>query len=332
MNTFKSLKAFLILLIAGMFMWYFGGCNESISTNEETDDGFLKEVVQSGTGSQNTEDDDLMSSERTDLDDGGAIGGDTPIDSLIKWGRRITGVSVTVTITNEGDSLKNVSVTRTITGNYIIVGMVNNQRDSIVKPYTEVLRRTGVFKRVANSPRPRLNWKVYKISMVDGQTTTPQVGSDYVRMNEIDVYLNGTLAYTFMGPDFTQNIFTTKRFGGDGIPRIHLNDNVRLVVKTYSTQSETDIVAWHWARNTFGFHREPFALTSSTPNGSGWDRVYEKSFTVNNQVFEDHLNACGHHEGIFNGFISASTHKSLYDDSPAEFASDLAGAPYRIVP
>jgi hypothetical protein len=34
--------------------------------------------------------------------------------------------------------------------------------------------------------------------------------------------------------------------------------------------------------------------------------------------------------GKYNGFISASTHKSLYDDSPAEFASDLAGIPYRV--
>jgi hypothetical protein len=156
--------------------------------------------------------------------------------------------------------------------------------------------------------------------MVDGQTTQPQIGSDYVRMDKIEVYVNGVLKATYMGPDFTQNVFTTKHFGGAGIPEVFVNDQVRIVVYTYSTQSETDIVAWHWARNTFGFHREPFVMTSNNPSGSGWNRTYEKTFTI----YPNHV------KGIFNGFISASTHKSLYDDSPVEFASDLAGTAYRV--
>jgi len=139
-------------------------------------------------------------------------------------------------------------------------------------------------------------------------------------MDKIEVYVNGVLKTTYMGPDFTQNVFITKRFGGTGIPEVYINDQVKLVVYAYSTQSETDIVAWHWARNTFGFHREPFALTSSTPSGSGWNRTYEKTFTI----YSDHKG------GVFNGFISASTHKSLYDDTLSEFASDLVGTAYRV--
>jgi hypothetical protein len=62
-------------------------------------------------------------------------------------------------------------------------------------------------------------------------------------------------------------------------------------------------------------------MTSNTPSGSGWDRTYEKTFTVYG----------AHNFGRkFNAFISASTHKSLYDDSPSEFASDLVGIPYRV--
>lgn len=326
MNLLKLTKNLLILLIITAFSAYFSACSENSVEENQTDDEFIKEVVTAGIGSSQQEDDDLMSNESYDLDNGGPVGsnggGDTPIDSLFKWGRRITSTSVTVTITSEGDSIKNAIIERTINGVFHIIGYVNGNLDSIQKPYTEVLRRKAVFKRIAYTPRPRFNWRLYKVSMVDGGTTAPQNSNDYVQMQQIQVYVNNVLEYTFQGPDFTQNIFTTRRFNGSGIPEINIGDQVRIVVSTYSTQSEQDIVAWHWARNTFGFHREPFVMTSQVPSGSGWDRIYEKTFTIYPQ----------HRIGRFNGFISASTHKSLYDDSPVEFASDLAGAPYRVLP
>jgi len=69
-------------------------------------------------------------------------------------------------------------------------------------------------------------------------------------------------------------------------------------------------------------------MTSSIPNpgGSGYLRTYEKTFNIYN--IPPHT----HRYGVFNGFISASTYKSLYDDSPVEFASDLVGTPYRVAP
>ena len=301
------------------------GCSESVTDPEnQTDDQYIQEVVTKGVGSDYQEDDDLMFNEAYDLDNGGAVGGggDTPIDSLIRWGRKVTGVSVNVNITNEGDSLKIAAITRTINGEFIIVGFVAGVEKTIVKPYTEVLKRNVIFKRIANTPRPRFNWKLYKISMVDGETTSPQIGSEYVQMNKVEIYVNNVLTYTFEGPDFTQNVFTTRRFDGAGLPEVHRGDQVKIKVYTFSRQSEQDIVAWHWARNTFGFHREPFMMTSEIPNGQYWDRTYEKTFNIYGQ----------HRHGKFNGFISASTHKSLYDDSPAEFASDLVGTPYRVLP
>ena len=330
MRSLKSIKDLLFLAIFGLFSVYLlQGCNETPVNDNQTDDEFIKEVVTLGTGSNNQDEDDLMSGEAGDLDDGGPVyngggGGDTPIDSLLKWGRKVTSVNVNVNITSEGDSIKYANVTRTINGNYIIVGVVNNVVDTVMKPYTEVLKRYVVFRRVAYTQFPRRNWRLYKVSMVDGGTTAPQNSNDYVQMQKVDVYVNNTLAYTFNGPDFTQNVYITKRFGGDGIPRVHLGQQIRVVVTTISQQSEPDIVAWHWARNTFGFHRVPFDMTSSVPNpsGPGYLRTYEKTYNI----------YLLHPLGVFNGFINASTHKSLYDDSPVEFASDLVGTPYRVVP
>lgn len=323
----KPSKKLLLLLMMPVLGIYLAACSENSTEVAQTDDEFIQEVITRGYSTPNNEEDDLMNSEAGDLDDGGAVGdnGDTPIDSLLKWGRKVTGTSVTVTITSEGDSLKKADITRTITGNFMIIGTVNNVLDTIVKPYTEVIHRTATFKRIANTPRPRHNWRLYKVSMADGGTTLPQNCEQYIQMQQIQVYINNTLSYTFTGPDFTQNVFTTIRppyWSGNGIPEVNVGDQIKLVVNTYSTQSEQDIVAWHWGKRNFGFHREPFAMTSQVPNGSGWDRVYEKTFNI----------AGTHNRGRFNGFISASTHKSLYDDSPVEFSSDLVGTPYRVRP
>lgn len=327
MKFLKPSKNVLMLAIAAVFALYISACSDNSVTDNQTDDEYIKEVVTNGYSNPNAEDDDLFKAETSDFEDGGAVGDidglDTPIDSLMKWGRIVTGSSATVTITSEGDSLKNADITRTITGNYVIVGVVGGVVDTIFKPYTQVFHRTAVFKRVGNNPRPRQNWRLYKVSMVDGHTTSPQNSDSYVQMQQIQVYVNGTLTYTFAGPDFTQNVFTTRRFDGAGIPEVNAGDQVRFVVTTYSAQSEQDIVAWHWGKRNFGFHREPFVMTSETPSGSGWTRTYDKTITINGAT---------HHRGRFNGFISASTRKSLYDDSPVEFASDAVGTPYRVMP
>jgi hypothetical protein len=328
MNIPKLIKSTILLILSAIIGLYLIGCSNSVTTpDNQTDDQYIQQVILRGTGSNQQDDENLMSNEAYDFDDGGPVGnggggGDTPVDSLLKWGRLITGVNVNVNITSQGDSLKIAEVTRTINGNFIIIGIVSGSQDTIIKPFTEVLKRNAVFKRVDHKRIPRYNWRLYNISMVDGETTMPQVGTQYVQMNKIEVYVNNNLAYTFQGPDFTQNEFTPRRFFGAGIPEVHHDDQVRIKVYTYSTQPGPDIVVWHWARNAFGFHREPFVMTSQTPNGQYWDRTYEKTFTI----YGRHLFGC------FNGFISASTHKSLYDDSPSEFASDLVGAPYRVLP
>lgn len=313
---------FLVLSVLAFSAIIWGCSNDSVSTSNLTDDDYIKSVITSGYDNSQSNEDNLMAQTISDLNDGYAIsdlGTTNPIDSLKKWGRLITNVDVNFTITNEGDSLKDVSVTRNITGTYHIIGYLNGTIDSITKPYTEVLKNNLTFKRINNSSDVRKNWRLYKTSMLNGETVTPQQGTSQVQMNKIEVYVNGTLQYTYNGPDFTQNVFTTKLFGGTGIPQIDRGSLVELKVYTTSQNPDIDYVAWHWMRNSFGFHREPFRLISQTGSGP-YQRIYSKSFYL-----------FGNHGiGAFNGYISANTHASIYDDNPALLASHETGLIYRV--
>jgi hypothetical protein len=268
-----------------------------------------------------------MMQEYNDLNEGGAVLDNeslpplNPYDSLYKWGRRITGVNRNYNITDEGDSLKDVVITTTYSGNYIIVGYQGGVKDTAIKPYTEVMKRNVVFKRVANSEFPRRNWRLYKISVLDGETTQPQLGSSKVQITKVEIYKNnsGTPTYIFNGPDFTNSVFTTKLFGGNGIPEIDRNDLVKVKIYTTSQLSDIDYVAFHWAKNTFGFHRIPFALESETGSGPYY-RIYSKDFNIYGS----------HRIGAFNAFFSANTRESLYDNDINKFASDLVGIPFKV--
>ncbi|RPI18263.1 MAG: hypothetical protein EHM58_05950 [Ignavibacteriae bacterium] len=315
----------ILLLFAGLFTLAISGCGENPTTEgNQSDNEYLLELISQGLHSSYQNDEDLMTHESNDLDDSGAVGNDNydnTIDSLYKWGRKVIDVNVNLNIADDGDSLKKVNITRTINGNFIIIANVNGVLDTIVKPYTEVIKRYAVFKRISHSNRPRYNWQLCKISIADGQTTAPQTGTDFVEINKVEVYVGNVLKYIFTGPDFTQNIFRTRNYDSQ-IPLVNTGDQVKIKVYTFSKQSDNDIVSWHWAKNDQGLHRLPFVMISSTPGGSGWNRVYERTFTIYNN----------HIIGRFNGFISAATRKSLFDDSPSEFATDLVGIPYAVAP
>lgn len=321
---------FAILLFMFIASVHLSGCDKENLTEPAsmTDDEYLTTVAINTAFSTDADDDDnLFANEVLDFDSEGPVedngsGFDTPIDSLKKWGRRITGVNVNTSITTIGDTIKNVTVTRTISGNFIIVGYINGNLDSTLKPYSQQQKRLVTFKRIQRKSHPRFNWIVYQYTAVDGETQTPQSGKSNIVINKVEIYRNNNLLATLNGPDFTSNVFTSKLFGGNGLIEFSRNDQVRLKVFVTSNQNDTDIVSYHWARNSFGFHRERFVMTSQTPNGSNFDRTYEKTF----QIYSHH------NHGKHNAFLSADTRKSLYDNSPSLFSSTYMGFPYRVRP
>ena len=326
MNKLKR-APLLFILPALLILLNITGCNknEVTSANSGTEDEYLtNEAVQSTDGS-NDDDNEILGNQITDFSDDGAVFNNTNVpltgyDSLRFYGRRVTGVTVATTFTINTDTLKSLNVKRTITGNFIIKGYIGGVLDSISKPYTEVQNRTATFKRINRTEVHRRNWRLYQVSAVDGQTTAPQQGKSNITMNKVEVYKNDALVLTLNGPDFTTNVFTTRYFSGGGVFNWGRNNTIKVKVYLTSNQSDTDFVAFHWARNSFGFHRVPFAMTSQVVNGGNYDRVYEKTFDIYGS----------HRFGVFNSFISANTRKSLWDNNPGEFSSTYMGVPYRI--
>ncbi|MDQ3021453.1 MAG: hypothetical protein M3R36_12925 [Bacteroidota bacterium] len=331
MNPLRAFLSLVILFSITAVTLFLSGCGKDNITEpavNQTEDEYLSSTAINSAFSSNADDDDnLFANEVFDFDSEGPTmnieeGFDTPIDSLKRWGRRITNVNVNTIIATIGDSIKNVEVTKTISGNFIIIGYIGEVLDSTVKPYKQEQKRLITFKRVDRRPNPRFNWRVYQYSAIDGETKTPQTGKENIIMNKIDFYKNNILILTLNGPDFTINIFNSRYFGGNGLFEANRGDQIRAKIYLTSNQSDTDIVSYHWARNSFGFHRESFLMTSQTPNGNIFDRTYEKTFEIYSH----------HNRGIHNGFISANTRSSLYDNSTALFSSTYMGLPYRVRP
>lgn len=322
MDLLKKNLYLLILLFAITVSVTISACNDNNITEPaaQTDDEYLQTTAINTAFSSDADDDDnLMASEVMDFDASGPVS-NSPYDSLFRWGRRVSNVNVNANITNHGDTIKNVLVTRTITGNFVVIGYMNGSLDSTVKPYSQEQKRMLVFKRVAREPQPRRNWRLFKYTAIDGETKTPQMGKSNIIMSKVELYRNNNLVLTLNGPDFTVNIFNARFFGGNSQCEVSPGDHIRVKVYLTSNQSDTDIVAYHWARNSFGFHRESFVMTSQVPNGSNFDRTYEKTFPI----FPNHG------MGMHNAYISANTRGSLYDNSPDLFSSTYMGLPYRV--
>jgi hypothetical protein len=326
MKIRSYLQSFLIFTFITTFI-FLSGCNNDPVTTSSTDDDYLRnEALQQAYSSNDDDDDNLLANEVLDFDASGAVedDGGSPYDSLLRWGRTVVSTTLTVSFVLNTDTLKTLEVKRTISGNFVVVGYIGLALDSVSKPYTQEQRRLVTFKRVGrNANHPRLNWRLYQYTAVDGQTTAPQLGKSNITISKIEFFKNdGTFLLVLNGPDFTSNVFRAKHFfNAEGMLRANRNDNVKCKVYLNSNQSDTDYVAFHWARNTFGYHRVPFTMISQVQNGGTYDRVYEKTFTIYGS----------HRVGIFNGFLSANTRASLWNNNVDLFSSTYAGFAYRIL-
>ena len=295
---------------------FFGGCSKDDSTGAtESEEAFFTSI---GIGSEN-DSRDLFVTDVEALDEfqqlkalipGLKKVATSPV-TPIRWGRRIDSVTRRLVrpITKLGDTIAIATIRTTFDGRFIVQAISGIDTIVIQKPYTETVERSLRFERIAQTRYPRLNWRFDAVSVLSGGTVNPTLS-----ISKVEVALpNETFTVTDPGAYFMQ---ITRRWLR-GMPVLN-NVQVTLKVTVVSSKADAELVTLHHLPGAFGLHHTPFTMTSETPSGNGYERVFEKTWTIS-----------GSARKFANLMVSATSRESLYDNTATNFSSVIWGIPYK---
>lgn len=240
----------------------------------------------------------------------------TPIYPF-RVGQKMRLVNRTLSIDIQ-DTLAYGTLTKTFEGILFIAASYDssaNKPDTLIqKPFTAVVTRNLIFKKIANTPYPRRNWVLAAISLPEGGTQSPNI--DLMKMT---IFLPNGDTITVDSPN---DYFLRRGWGWwRNMPIIGRGDSVKISVEVFSNYEEDDFVTLTWGANRWIKHRVKrlFDLVSSTPNGTGWDKVYEQTFVTHQWP------------GFYHAIINAMPQQVVLDDStPVE--AEAWGIPYFVHP
>ncbi len=216
------------------------------------------------------------------------------------------------------DSIAYGTLTKTFEGLLLIAASFDSnatQPDTVIeKTFTAVVTRELIFKKVANTPYPMRNWVIAAISLPEGGTQSPNID-----LQKLTIFLpNGDTLVV----DEPNEYFLRRGWGWwRQVPIIGRGESVQLRVELFSMYEEDDFVTLTFGANRWVRHRAKklFELVSSTPNGNGWDKVYEQTYTTHQWP------------GFYHAVINAMPRQVVFDDAtPVE--SEAWGIPYFVHP
>ena len=175
------------------------------------------------------------------------------------------------------DTIAYGTLTKTFEGLLLIAASYDSnatEPDTLIKkPFTAVVTRNIIFKKIANTPYPRRNWIIAAISLPEGGTQSPNID-----IQKMTIYLPNEDSLVVESP----NDYYLRRGWGwwHNIPILGFGESATIKVELYSAYEEDDFVSLTWGANRWVKHRvkKLFELVSSTPNGNGLDKVYEQTF------------------------------------------------------
>ncbi len=285
------------------------GCQEkdSITDSIETDQEAMKALVE--------EDSSLTSFDYNYNEDGftEALGKIQETIKHFRVGVEANLVNLNVSINVQGDTAYG-TITKDFEGTLMIEASYDTsatEPDTVIsKTFASTVTRNLIFVKINHSDIPRRNWVIAAISLPEGGTASPNID-----LQKVTVFLPNGDTLTIDSP----NDFYLKRGWGwwRQIPILHPNESVMMRVELYSSYEEDDYVSLVYGANRWCHQRAKklFDLVSSTPNGSGFDKVYEQTFTTH-QV-----------PGFFHAVINAIPRQVLNDDA-APVESETWGIPY----
>lgn len=234
-----------------------------------------------------------------------------------KVGQKMRLVNRTLSIDFQ-DTIAYGTLTKTFEGLLFIAASYDSnatEPDTLIrKPFTAIVTRNLIFKKIGNTPYPRKNWILAAISLPEGGTQSPNI--DITKMK---IFLPNGDTLTINSPN---NYYLRRGWGWwHGIPFLGRDDSVTVRVELYSAFSEDDFVSLTWGANRWIKHRAKrlFELVSSTPNGSGFDKVYEQTFITHQWP------------GFYHAIVNALP-KQVILDAAAPVESESWGVPYFVHP
>ena len=311
-NLSRYLLAFFALFILALFV----RCQDEVTvdpgdTEPTTDQAALEKLVDEDASLTSF---DYNYNEEGVMDFLGKV--NTPIYPF-RVGQKMRLVNRTLSIDIQ-DTLAYGTLTKTFEGILFIAASYDssaNKPDTLIeKPFTAVVTRNLIFKKIADTPYPRKNWVLAAISLPEGGTQSPNI--DLMKMT---IFLPNGDTITVDSPN---DYFLRRGWGWwRNMPIIGRGDSVKISVEVFSNYEEDDFVTLTWGANRWIKHRVKrlFDLVSSTPNGTGWDKVYEQTFVTHQWP------------GFYHAIINAMPQQVVLDDStPVE--AEAWGIPYFVHP
>ncbi len=243
----------------------------------------------------------------------------------LRWGRFVTSVTRTVTVTIQpGDSISVARIDRIIIGTLKIRAISGTgDTSTITKNFQDTSAKNVVFKRMArDTKRYWLNWVPVATSLVSGGTGPAPAGNAIV-ITRLEFTAGGnTVTVTDPLAAWLRYRWLRMFNGGKAdVPELMAGELVMIRATVQSQSPDTDMVV---LRHGFGlgsghFKRTKMAMTSqSGPDGNGfYTRTYEKQVPV--RIYP----------GAFHFGVDAITRATLFDDS-APYSVSWWGVPYRV--
>jgi len=306
---YKRNFIFLLLLVFGFMLIGCQDNNTIVDPGTDSDTEAMKTMV---------EEDSSLTSFDYNYDEEGLFKSLAKIDEVIYPFRvavhaRLVNLNFTVDI--QGDTAYG-TVTKSFEGTLFIEATYDpnaSEPDTVIeKTFASTITRKIIFIKINHTPYPRRNWVIAAVSLPEGGTSSPNID-----LMKVTVFLPNGDSLVINSP----NDYYLRRGWGwwRSIPVIHPNETVTIKAEVYSEYADTDYVSLVYGANRWCHQRgkKLFELVSSTPNGTGFDKVYEQSFTAHNIP------------GFFHAVINAIPKQVLNDDS-APVESETWGIPYII--
>lgn len=293
----------------------FIGCKESVNEPESTEPTTDKEAML-----RLADEDSSIASFEPNYNEEDAMSFLGKTETQIypfRVGHRVRLVNRILDINVVGDTAYG-TLTKTFEGTLIIAASYNSGSSSpdtiIRKPFTSVITKKLIFVRIANTPYPYRNWRLVALSLPEGG-----VLSSNIDIKKLTAFLPNGDTLVINSPN---SYFLSRGLGWwKQIPFIGKNQSVTIRLEVYSAFADTDFVTLTYGADLKGFHRAKrrFVMLSSTPSGSGFDKIYEQTFTAHQYV------------GYYHAIINAFPKQVIFDDAtPVE--SESWGMPYFIRP